>query len=175
MRGYAPCRWGQLHYRAAGTEGEGGAAQRPAALLLHESPQSSAIFERALPLLGERIAAYAFDTPGYGYSDPPPGPTSIPEYAAALLEAADALGLDRFAAVGVHTGAGIALQIAVQAPERVSHVVISGTPGAMREWRAAWIMSSGIELSEPPTLNFLKSILSLYNVEIMVSPFLSPV
>ena len=141
MRGYAPCRWGQLHYRAAGIEGdnEGGAAKRPAALLLHESPQSSAIFERALPLLGERIAAYAFDTPGYGYSDPPPGPTSIPEYASALLEAADALGLDRFAAVGVHTGAGIALQIAVQAPERVSHVVISGTPGAMREWRAAWI------------------------------------
>ena len=130
MRGYASCRWGQVHYRAAGTA-EGGA--RPAALLFHESPQSSAIFERALPLLGERIAAYALDTPGYGYSDPPPGPRSLPEYAAAMLEAASSLGLDRFAAVGVHTGTGIALQMAVQAPERVSHLVISGTPGAMRE------------------------------------------
>lgn len=140
MRGYASCRWGQVHYRAAGTAGGG---SRPAALLLHESPQSSAIFERALPLLGERIAAYALDTPGYGYSDPPPGPRPVPEYAAAMLEAASSLDLDRFAAVGVHTGAGIALQMAVQAPERVSHLVISGTPGAMREWRAGW-------LADPP-------------------------
>ena len=141
MRGYASCRWGQVHYRSAGALR--GNASRTAALLFHESPQSSAIFERALPLLGERLAAYAFDTPGYGYSDPPPGPRSVPEYASAMLEAASSLGLDRFAAVGVHTGTGIALQMAAQAPERVSHLVISGTPGAMREWRAGW-------LADPP-------------------------
>ena len=145
MRGYATCRWGQVHYRAAGTADDTteARAERPAALLLHESPQSSAIFQRTLPLLGAHLAAYALDTPGYGHSDPPPRPSSIPEYAGALLEAADALGLDRFALVGVHTGTAIALQMAAQAPERVSHLVISGTPGAMREWRAGW-------LADPP-------------------------
>ncbi len=139
MRGYASCRWGQVHFRAEGVDGAD--AARPTALLFHESPQSSAIFERTLPLLGERLSAYAFDTPGYGHSDPPPGPQSVPEYAAAMLETASSLGVDRFAAVGVHTGTGIALQMAAQAPERVSHLVISGTPGAMREWRAGWLAS----------------------------------
>jgi hypothetical protein len=47
--------------------------------------KSSTIFEHTLPLFGEHIAAYALDTPGYGHSDPPPGPSTIPEYAAELL------------------------------------------------------------------------------------------
>ena len=114
-RGYVTGRWGQVHYRAAGERG-------PAVLLVHESPLSSEEYVRALPELGRSVRAVAFDTPGYGQADPPPAPQEIPDYAAALLEAADELGLEEFAVVGTHTGASIAVQIAVQAaPGRVTY------------------------------------------------------
>jgi pimeloyl-ACP methyl ester carboxylesterase len=129
-RGYVQGRWGQVHYRA---EGESG----PAVLLVHESPLSSEEYRLALPELGKSVRAVAFDTPGYGQSDPPPAPQEIPEYAASLLEAADALGLDEFAVVGTHTGASIAVQMAVQAaPGRVTHAILSGIPVMRPETRA---------------------------------------
>lgn len=119
-RGYVTGRWGQVHYRASGENG-------PAVVLVHESPISSEEYVHALPELGRSVRAVAFDTPGYGLSDPPPGPQEIPDYAAALLEAADALGLGDFAVVGTHTGASIAVQMAAQAPPgRVTHAVLSG-------------------------------------------------
>ncbi len=134
MRGYVNYRWGQAHYRAAG---EGG----PPLVLLHESPQSSDILEWTLPLLGERLRAYAFDTPGYGLSDPPPEAQEIPVYAEAVLEAIDALGLDRFAIFGSHTGASLALRIALEAPERVTHAIFQGMPAYTPEKRQARIDS----------------------------------
>jgi pimeloyl-ACP methyl ester carboxylesterase len=133
-RRYVDTRWGQVHLREAG-EGH-------AIVFLHESPLSSRVYDSVLPLVAPRARALAFDTPGYGMSDPPPSECEIPDYAATLLEAIGALGVDRFAAVGVHTGASLALQLAVQAPERVSHVVFSGlplfTPEARAEMLASW-------------------------------------
>jgi pimeloyl-ACP methyl ester carboxylesterase len=70
-----------------------------------------------------------FDTPGYGESDPPPGITTIEEYSAAFAEGIDALGLDRFAVLGVHTGADYAVELAANiTPDRVDGVVVIGLP-----------------------------------------------
>jgi haloalkane dehalogenase len=121
VRCYVDSRWGQVHARQAGSGG-------PAVVLLHESPLSSAVYQPALPLLGSQLHATAFDTPGYGLSDGPPGQAEIGDYAAILLEAIDGLGIDSFAVAGVHTGASLAIQLAVQAPERVSHAILSGVP-----------------------------------------------
>lgn len=133
-RRYVDTRWGQVHVRDAG--------QGHAIVLLHESPLSSQVYDDVLPLLGARARAVAFDTPGYGMSDPPPSECEIPDYAATLLEAIGALGIDRFAVVGVHTGASLALQLAVQAPDRVTSVVFSGlpllAPDARAEMLASW-------------------------------------
>jgi len=63
--GYVEARWGQVHYRASGSSG-------PWVALFHESPLSTAAFESVLQLLGTTCRAVAFDTPGYGQSDPPP-------------------------------------------------------------------------------------------------------
>ncbi len=134
-RGYVDGRWGQVHYRAAGESG-------PAVLLVHESPLTSDEYQRSLPEFGRSMRAVAFDTPGYGLSDPPPTPQEIPEYASSLLEAADAFGLEEFAVVGTHTGASIAVQIAVQAtPGRVTHVILSGIP-VMRPETRAYLLST---------------------------------
>ena len=133
MRGYAETRWGQVHYRSSGDAG-------PVVVLLHESPLSSLAYRAALPEFAGSARAFAFDTPGYGESDPPPAQTEIPEYATTLLEAAEALGLERFAVVGVHTGASLALQMALQAgPQRVTHIVMSGVPVMTPEERAHYL------------------------------------
>lgn len=131
-RGYVTTRWGQVHFRRSGTEG-------PALVLLHESPLSSVAYQDALPHLGVAARAIAFDTPGYGMSDGPVEIQEIPAYAATLLEAVDELGIDRFAVAGVHTGASLAVQLAVQAPDRVTHAVLSGVPVWSEEERQKYL------------------------------------
>ncbi len=122
MRGYVETRWGQIHYRKSGLSG-------PALVLFAESPLSSSIFQPSLPLLARSLRAWAFDTPGYGLSDPPGAPIEIPDYAARLLAAVDALDLEAFVVAGTHTGALIALEIALQAgSDRATHAVLCGVP-----------------------------------------------
>lgn len=136
VRGYSSCDWGQVHYWHAGDAG-------PACVFFHESPLSGAAYQAALPHLGASLRAYAFDTPGYGLSDPPPEDRfEIPDYAARLLQAIDALGLDHFAVAGVHTGASLAIEVARQAGmERVSHAVLTGVPLFSAEEREEWLKS----------------------------------
>ncbi len=119
--GYADANGGQVHYRTSGDDG-------PVVILLHQTPLSSRMYERALPLLGSYCRAYAIDTPGYGGSSPIPEPPTVKAYAEALLAAAVSLRLDRFALVGFATGAAIAVEIAHQIGEKATHIVLSGTP-----------------------------------------------
>lgn len=133
MRGYVGVEGHQVHYRSAGEQG-------PAVVLFHESPQASNVYERALPHLGKRVRAWAFDTPGYGLSDPPAEALEIPGYAALLLEAVDELGIEDFAVLGQHTGASIALEVARAAgPGRVTHAVLSGLTLFDEETRARYL------------------------------------
>ncbi len=123
----------------------------PALALFHESPLSSQIFERCLPLLGDKLRVFAFDTPGYGLSDPPEHALEIPGYAALLLEALDQLALPSFAVAGVHTGASIAVEIAVQSgPGRVTHAVLSGVPLFTEQERAEFLASWAPEKHAEP-------------------------
>ncbi len=120
--GYVDSTWGKLHYRASGTNG-------PWVALFHESPLSSTAFDRVLPLLGSSFRAVAFDTPGYGASDPPPSDGfEIPAYAEVLGEAMVALGVTRPVLGGVHTGASIAVEAAAHSPGGAAGLVLSGVP-----------------------------------------------
>jgi pimeloyl-ACP methyl ester carboxylesterase len=122
VRGYAETSNGLVHYRHEGERG-------PAIVFYHEAPLSSAIYEPVMPLLGRSFRAFAFDTPGHGFSDPPPRPPSIEEYGSILLEAIDSLGIDRFILAGCHTGVDIGLEVARQAgPARVTHAILTGVP-----------------------------------------------
>ena len=135
MRGYVGAEGAQVHFRASGEQGH-------TLVLFHESPQASNVFEPALPALGATLRVFAFDTPGYGMSDPPARPLEIPDYAARLLAAIDALGIESFAVAGQHTGASIALEVARLAGRRVTHAVLSGLvlldPAQRQEFLASW-------------------------------------
>src|SRR5687767_10607772 len=96
-RGYTSNRWGQVHYREAGSG--------PPLVLLHLTSAWSDMYTELIPYLATSRRVIAPDTPGYGLSDPPPEAPGPSGYAAALAETFDALGIDRAAVFGHHTGA----------------------------------------------------------------------
>jgi len=120
LRGYADAPQGQVHYRAAGAG--------PAILLLHQNGMTSECFERLILLLTEAHQVVAFDLPGLGASDPPPHPYEITDYAAHLVAAADALGLESLSLFGHHTGASVGVEIAAAYPGRVEALILDGVP-----------------------------------------------
>jgi pimeloyl-ACP methyl ester carboxylesterase len=120
-RAYVRTRWGQLHYWRAGATG-------PTLVLLHQTANSSRMWLPLAPYLGDRLRLYAFDTPGFGMSDPPPAQPRFDDYCDVFFEAIDRLGLTEIALVGFHTGAGFAAGMAARASDRVSRLILMGTP-----------------------------------------------
>jgi len=106
------------------TGGEG-----PAVILIHGSPGSSQLVLPIARRLAASFTVYAFDTPGFGDSDPLPGDSlSVAMMADAYAEAIEAAGLTRVAVYGTHTGAAIGLEFTRRHPTRVSAFVLEGVP-----------------------------------------------
>jgi len=100
-RRFVPVPAGEIHCAIAGSG-------RPV-LLLHQTPRSCDEYRDVLPLLGERFRAIAMDTLGFGDSSKPPvEEDSIEHWAEVAASLLDALGIERAAVVGHHTGAVIA-------------------------------------------------------------------
>ena len=118
----------QVHYLRAGSG--------PCVVLCHGSPNSGLSELGLMNALKDRFTMIAPDTPGNGNSDPLEieNPT-ISDYARALEETLDVLGIDKCAVYGFHTGADIAASIAVQSPERIAQVVANGLPFFTQEER----------------------------------------
>jgi pimeloyl-ACP methyl ester carboxylesterase len=131
-RSYVETSWGQVHCTAAGDAG-------PWVALFHESPLSGEVWLEVLAELAPYTRAVAFDTPGYGASDPPPDRhQEIPDYADRLAEAIAAYGMQGPVLCGTHTGASLALELAGRLPD-VPGVVLSGVPLYGDEERAAHV------------------------------------
>ena len=95
--------------------------------LLHASPRSAAALLPLAAQLADRFTVFAFDTPGFGWSAPLAHPRpDAADFAVALFEACDALGLERLALYGSHTGAAIATAAALLQPARVPALVLDG-------------------------------------------------
>ncbi len=108
-----------VHYRIAGNG--------PALLLIHQSPQNSRMWLEMMARFADRYTVIAPDTPGFGYSDALPGnPMTIAEFGQATLEFVEAIGLQRFAVFGMHTGGLIATWLAWANPQRVVGLIVDG-------------------------------------------------
>lgn len=108
----------------------------PAVLLLHQTPRSSDEYRAVVPRLADAgFRAIAMDTLGFGDSDRAPEPT-IEAFAAGACALLDALGIERAAAVGHHTGGVVAVELAAAQPERVAAIVLSSTPYCDAAFRA---------------------------------------
>jgi pimeloyl-ACP methyl ester carboxylesterase len=146
-RGYLDLPGGQLHFRRAGTGGE-------TIVLLHQTASSSAMYERFMDLLVDKLGpdAYtllALDTPGFGMSYRPRERYSITAWAQDFLATASELGIGRFHVLGHHTGAAIAARMAAEAPERIDSLAMIGALAMDPAERESWLRGiRGMELDD---------------------------
>lgn len=113
-----------IHYRQYGELKSG---ELPV-ILLHPSPLSSAFMVPMLSLLGEGRCAIAWDTPGYGDSEPLLGEgRELADYCQSLLNFLDALHIDKAIIYGNATGAQIGIEFAKLVPQRVSRLVLENS------------------------------------------------
>lgn len=117
-RAYVATSLGRLHVVAAGAG--------PALVLLASAGRSSRMYRGLMERLQDRFRVFAFDTPGFGSSDPLAEGTTIEALAGAFLDAMTALGRDRFTLYGLHTGNKIGTAMAVAAPQRFERLVLVG-------------------------------------------------
>ncbi|HEY1747029.1 MAG TPA: alpha/beta hydrolase [Xanthobacteraceae bacterium] len=109
----------RVHYLRAG--------RGPALAMLHASPCSAKVMRPLLPVFGERSTCLVFDTPGFGLSDKLPiAKPRVEDFADALAETLDALGVEQAAAYGRHTGASIAVEFAARHPQRCAMAYADG-------------------------------------------------
>ena len=108
----------RVHYRRCG--------RGPVLLMVHQSPRSSAEYEALMRTWGEHFTCIAPDTPGFGQSNPLPGEPGIGDFADALAEFLAALGIERCAAYGFHSGGIILVTALKRRPELFSCLAVGG-------------------------------------------------
>lgn len=118
-----------MHLRVACPD-EASNATRPPLVLLHMTPLSGSMHESIMPLLATDRLVVAPDRLGFGYSDKIPEPLPMETYAAATLEALDALdlGIQQFDALGTHSGSVESVELGYAHPERVRRVGMVAVP-----------------------------------------------
>ena len=99
----------------------------PAVAMLHACPVSAKVMRPLMQIFGRRFTCLAFDMPGFGQSDKLPiEQPSVEDFADALAETLTALGIEKSAAYGRHTGASIAVEFAARHPSRCSMTLADG-------------------------------------------------
>ncbi len=117
-RGFVDTLDGQMFYREMG---EGSPI-----VLIHQILRTSLDYRLVMPLLGRSHRVIAFDWMGCGDSDAPPRPYTLEEHGSAICSALAEVGISSAAVVGHHSGADVAMEVALQRPDIVSCVILSG-------------------------------------------------
>jgi pimeloyl-ACP methyl ester carboxylesterase len=124
--GFLDHNGGQLYWEAAG-------AGSPV-VLIHGITLDRRMWDDQFSVLAQHHRVIRYDARGYGKSSPPSGPYRPYEDLAALLDAHE---IARAALVGEAMGGGIAINLALDQPERVERLVlISGVVNG-RPWSPA--------------------------------------
>ncbi|MBS7669053.1 alpha/beta fold hydrolase [Croceicoccus gelatinilyticus] len=115
---------GQVHLRSVQ-----GDDNSPPIFLLHASPSSSRFMVPLAAAICEATGrtVHAPDTLGNGDSPAPVGDEpDIAYFADSVVRLADAMGIDKFAVYGSHTGARIACELAAAFPDRIEATFLDG-------------------------------------------------
>lgn len=97
-----------------------------ATILLHGYGDSWYSFSRVLPLLTHEYHVFALDQRGHGNSSKAAYPYAMNDFAADVIAFMNAKGIDKATLVGHSMGSMVAQLVAIQQPERVSHLVLIG-------------------------------------------------
>jgi 3-oxoadipate enol-lactonase len=127
---------GRIHYRELG-------AGEPL-ILMHTNGGSAYQHDVAAPLLAKQFRMISWTMPGHGDSDPLPRHYAIEDYAAALAEFMDALGLKQAHVGGSSVGGSITAAFASRYGDRTTSAMLIETPGRTpEEWAANWRHTEG--------------------------------
>jgi 3-oxoadipate enol-lactonase/4-carboxymuconolactone decarboxylase len=119
----------------------------PPLLLLNSVGCELTLWDAAMPYLkGFRVLR--MDMRGHGESDSPPGDYTLDQIAADALAVLDAAGVDKAAVCGLSLGGMAAMTLALNAPTRVSALILACTSAHMdrQTWdtRIATVRSQGM-------------------------------
>lgn len=128
----------------------------PPVLLAPSLGTTLALWDELTGVLSDRFRVIRFDTRGHGGSPVPPGPYTVDELAADVVELADTLGAERFGLVGLSIGGAIGQTIAVEHAARLSALVLCCTGPAFgdpQNWRdrAEQVRAEGMSFLAEPT------------------------
>ena len=113
---------------AYATSGNGSPIVRPGHWLTHlEYDLKSPVWRHQLLGLSEQHTLVRYDPRGTGMSDRDVGEISPELWLKDLEAVVGALGLDRFALLGMSQGGPAAIRYAVKHPEKVTHLILYGT------------------------------------------------
>jgi 3-oxoadipate enol-lactonase len=106
---------------------EAGAGTATPIVFLHGVGSDKSVWRPQLAYFGRSRRAVAFDYPGYGDSDPAAADTTRDDYAAAILSAMRALGIERAHVCGLSLGGVIAIALHHAAPEACASLILADT------------------------------------------------
>ncbi len=116
------------------------AGSGPAVVLIHAGICDRTMWDEPFAALSNRFDVIRYDIRGMGDSTPDPGADDTPfSHHGDLLALLDHFGVGRAALVGCSFGAGIALDTALAAPDRVSALVLVSARPAGFPWDPATI------------------------------------
>jgi pimeloyl-ACP methyl ester carboxylesterase len=103
----------------------------PPVVFAHGAGGNTLIWWQQVPWFARRRRVIAFDHRGFGRSTCPPGRFHAREFAGDLRAVLDAAGAERVALVCQSMGGWTGLRAALEYPERIACLVLSGTPGGV--------------------------------------------
>lgn len=113
--GYVPVDGARLYYEQCGSG--------PDVVLLHDGLLHSVVWDRLWPMLSPGVHATRYDRRGYGRSDSVTARFSPTDDLRRLLAR---LGIRRAVLVGCSSGAGLAIDFALEHPDQVSELILVG-------------------------------------------------
>ena len=103
----------------------------PALLFAHGAGGNAAIWFQQTAHFADRFNCIAFDHRGFARSPAPPSTLTATQFRDDALAVLDAAGVDRAHVVAQSMGGFTALRLALDAPDRVASVTLSGTSGGL--------------------------------------------
>ncbi|SMQ85697.1 Pimeloyl-ACP methyl ester carboxylesterase [Devosia lucknowensis] len=120
-KGFVTVEGNRVHYIRQGSG--------PALVLLHASPCSAKVMGELQAVWGHEFTTFAFDLPGFGLSQAPvEGEITIERLADLIAGAMRAIDIRQAGLYGRHTGASVALELALRHPDLAAMILTDGLP-----------------------------------------------
>lgn len=105
-------------------------------ILLHGWLGSWGLWQETMAYLGRSYRTYALDFWGFGESGKKRASYAVQDFVSLVDQFMDRLGIDRAPLVGHSMGGTVSLSVSIQFPQRVSQVVVVGSPivGSSLAW-----------------------------------------